>query len=37
VPEAPGDIVDVEGWRLEVVDVARHAVTKVRLQRFVGE
>jgi putative hemolysin len=31
VPDAPGDAVSVEGWRLEVVSVARHAVTGVRL------
>ncbi len=31
VPDTAGDTVSIEGWRLEVVAVARHAVTGVRL------
>jgi putative hemolysin len=29
VPEAPGDVVEVDGWRIEVLEVAHHAITKV--------
>ena len=32
VPDAPGDVVEVEGWCLEVLAVHRHAITKVRLR-----
>ena len=32
VPDAPGDVVEVEGWSLEVLAVHRHAITKVRLR-----
>jgi putative hemolysin len=32
VPRAPGDVVEVGGWRLEVLAVAGHAVTAVRLR-----
>jgi putative hemolysin len=32
VPERPGDVVEVGGWRIEVAAVARHAVTEVRLR-----
>ena len=31
VPEAAGDRVDVDGWRIEVLEVAHHAITRVRL------
>ena len=31
VPQAPGDAVTVGDWRIEVLQVARHAVTRVRL------
>jgi magnesium and cobalt exporter, CNNM family len=31
VPERAGDVVEVGGWTIEVVAVARHAVTEVRL------
>ncbi len=31
VPEAPGDRVEVDGWAIEVLDVAHHAITRVRL------
>ncbi len=33
VPEAAGDAVLVGGWRIEVLEVAGHAVRRVRLQR----
>ena len=32
IPEAPGDVVELEGWRIEVLEVVHHAVTKVRLR-----
>ena len=32
VPDAPGDVVEVEGWCLEVLAVHRHAITEVRLR-----
>jgi putative hemolysin len=31
VPDAPGDEVSVDGWRIEVLEVGHHAITKVRL------
>lgn len=31
VPDAPGDVIDVAGWRVEVLAVDRHAITKVKL------
>jgi putative hemolysin len=34
IPEQPGDVVEVSGWRLEVVSVAHHAITSVRLRRL---
>lgn len=33
IPERPGDVVVVGGWRIEVLAVERHAVTRVRLVR----
>ncbi|OLR92920.1 hemolysin family protein [Actinokineospora bangkokensis] len=33
IPTAPGDKVDVSGWTFEVVEVAHHAITSVRLTR----
>ena len=34
IPDSPGDEVPLEhGWVAEVVEVARHAVTRVRLRR----
>jgi putative hemolysin len=33
-PDAPVDAVEIAGWRIEVVAVAGHAVTKVRLKRL---
>ncbi len=32
IPQHPGDMVEVDGWRLEVVEVQRRAVTRVRLR-----
>ena len=32
IPEAPGDVVCVDGWEIEVLAVAHHAVTQVRLR-----
>jgi putative hemolysin len=32
IPDAPGDVVDVEGWSIEVLAVAHHAVTQVCLR-----
>ncbi|GAA3862043.1 hemolysin family protein [Saccharothrix violaceirubra] len=31
IPEGPGDEVTVSAWRVEVLDVAHHAITSVRL------
>ena len=31
VPKAPGDRAEVDGWAIEVLDVAHHAITRVRL------
>lgn len=36
VPEAPGDVVEVQGWSLEVLAVDRHAITEVRLRPRSG-
>ncbi|HUQ60017.1 hemolysin family protein [Lentzea sp.] len=33
IPEEPGDVVEVSGWRIEVVTVEHHAITQVRLRR----
>jgi putative hemolysin len=32
IPEKPGDVVEVSGWRIEVLDVEHHAITQVRLR-----
>ncbi|SES25203.1 putative hemolysin [Lentzea xinjiangensis] len=32
IPEEPGDVVEVSGWRIEVLAVEHHAVTRVRLR-----
>ena len=31
-PDVPGDVVELEGWSIEVLAVAHHAVTQVRLR-----
>jgi len=31
IPDRPGDEVGVDGWRVEVLEVGHHAITKVRL------
>jgi len=36
IPDAPGDVVELEGWSIEVLAVARHAVTQVRLRPTPG-
>jgi putative hemolysin len=33
VPDRPGDRVAVEGWHIEVLEVAHHAITRVRFTR----
>ncbi|MFD9699785.1 hemolysin family protein [Lentzea sp. NPDC059081] len=33
IPEEPGDVVEVSGWRIEVLAVEHHAITQVRLKR----
>ncbi|MFD5828760.1 hemolysin family protein [Lentzea sp. NPDC060358] len=33
IPDEPGDVVEVSGWRIEVVAVEHHAITQVRLKR----
>jgi putative hemolysin len=37
IPEVPGDVVEVGGWSIEVLTVARHAVTQVRLRPTASE
>jgi putative hemolysin len=32
VPERPGDVIEVDGWVIEVLDVAAHAVARVSLR-----
>ncbi len=32
IPDRPGDVVELEGWSVEVLEVVRHAVTRVRLR-----
>jgi len=32
IPDTPGDVIELEGWSVEVLEVAHHAVTKVRLR-----
>ncbi|WP_434445132.1 hemolysin family protein [Lentzea sp. E54] len=33
IPEQPGDVVEVSGWKIEVLEVEHHAITQVRLKR----
>lgn len=33
IPEVPGDVVEVSGWKIEVRAVEHHAITKVTLRR----
>jgi putative hemolysin len=32
IPEGPGDVVEVDGWRLEVLAVERHAIARLRVE-----
>ena len=36
IPVTPGDVVELEGWRIEVLEVVHHAVTQVRLRPKPG-
>jgi putative hemolysin len=36
IPETPGDVVRLEGWSIEVLAVAHHAVTQVRMRPLTG-
>jgi putative hemolysin len=36
IPDAPGDDVTVDGWRVEVLEVAHHAITRVRFSPVQG-
>jgi len=36
IPNIPGDVVKLEGWSFEVLEVTHHAVTKVRVQPNPG-
>ncbi|MPY95420.1 MAG: DUF21 domain-containing protein, partial [Acidimicrobiia bacterium] len=36
IPEAPGDVVVVDGWRLEVTGTERRSITLVHLRRVEG-
>jgi putative hemolysin len=31
IPKTPGDVVDIDGWSIEVTQVAHNAITEVRL------
>ncbi len=33
IPEEPGDVVEVSGWKIEVLAVEHHAITRVRVKR----
>jgi putative hemolysin len=37
IPDVPGDVVEIEGWSIEVLELAHHAVTKVRVRPIQGE
>jgi putative hemolysin len=32
IPKTPGDVVELEGWSIEVLEVVHHAVTQVRVR-----
>jgi putative hemolysin len=32
IPDEPGDVVEVSGWKIEVLEVEHHAITQVRLR-----
>jgi len=32
IPDIPGDVIELGGWSIEVLEVAHHAVTKVRVR-----
>lgn len=34
IPQSPGDVVEVDGWRLDVVAVDQRAITRVRIGRI---
>jgi len=36
IPDKPGDVVELEGWNIEVLEVAHHAVTKVCMRPNPG-
>jgi putative hemolysin len=36
IPDVPGDVVELEGWSIEVLAVAHHAVKKVCLRPITG-
>lgn len=33
IPDEPGDVVEISGWKIEVLAVEHHAITQVRLKR----
>ncbi len=37
IPKAPGDVVEVEGWRLEVLALDRHAIARLRIAAVPSE
>ena len=37
IPDRPGDLIELEDWTIEVLEVDRHAVTRVRLSPRSGE
>lgn len=36
IPDIPGDIVELEGWSIEVLEVDHHAVRRVRMRPTLG-
>lgn len=37
IPDIAGDVVELAGWSIEVLEVGHHAVTRVRVRRTPGE
>lgn len=36
IPDIPGDVVELEGWSIKVLEVGHHAVTKVQVRPTAG-
>ncbi|MGB4835869.1 MAG: transporter associated domain-containing protein, partial [Nostocoides sp.] len=37
IPERAGDFAEISGWRLEVLEVSHHAITRIRISRVAPE